>query len=148
MNKKRYNKSLKLIGCEAESEARVLVEEKYTDDDGYEVALKLEYGGEVYFVNGVLSYAAAIADLQRSLPEGVMIKSCMSCGYAQQCVFGDARDKVYCSYPGIKPEELISMFDNADYERSAKCAFDCCPNFEFAEERHQNYNDFLPHLKK
>jgi hypothetical protein len=84
--------------------------------------------------------------LQKSLPEGVKIKCCLSCRHGNFCPYGNKNDEIYC-LKNDSPKNKLDVCDllNGDKDLTAKrkdVSF-ICPDYREASEGHYAYNDYL-----
>lgn len=128
------------------------------DEDGLKpiaahVGIKLQdqelWGhGKDYF------WSDAFADLQRQLPEGVILKCCMTCRYGNMCPYGNYLNELFCTREFEIPsvEALCDWFDDAQIDArggkySHRCA-DACEAYSPQSPDFETYNDYLYELEK
>jgi hypothetical protein len=92
------------------------------------------------------TWEEAFSSLQKSLPEGVKIKCCLSCRHGNFCPYGNKNDEIYC-LKNDSPKNKLDVCDllNGDKDLTAKrkdVSF-ICPDYREASEGHYAYNDYL-----
>lgn len=77
--------------AQGEKPRTVTVSEKFTDTSAERITVSIEHNGKtVSGRGGEYPWIDAFKDLQKNLPEGEAIKSCMTCAHASVYSFGDA----------------------------------------------------------
>ena len=95
----------------------------------------------------------AFADLQKQLPDGVIIKCCLSCRHGNLCPYGNRPGELFCTKDLIinSKEDMCNLFDNSEthaiYERT-KNITDSCSEYSLQSDDYYTYNDYLYHLRK
>ena len=108
-------------------------------------------GKEMYRGDGTddFLWIDAVADLQKKLPAGVIIRACLTCRHGNLCPYGNEQGKVYC-LRGEKVTckmDVAALWDRDDWMRREKGYFDCCGCWAETTEEFYTYNDYADHLK-
>lgn len=144
-----YNETIKLRLPKKEIEVPIWVEHRECEV-GAEVTVRIEYSGEEYVGKGTeLEWTDAFADLQKKLPVGGQIKSCLTCRYGTLCPYGQIPNYVLCSRSqNIKNKDDVIEWVGRTGQDIERTAFQSCKNFKPANEKYYTYNDFLHFLRK
>ena len=111
------------------------------------MTVTVDLDGKKYWSNTIChTWEEAFASLQKSLPEGVKIKCCLSCRHGNFCPYGNKNDEIYC-LKNDSPKNKLDVCDllNGDKDLTAKrkdVSF-ICPDYREAIEGHYAYNDYL-----
>jgi len=93
----------------------------------------------------------AVADLQKKLPEGVSIRSCLSCRYGNLCPYGNATEQIFC-LKGLEVSGKMDVCDVFDQDgvmnNRQKNYFDCCEDWACHTCERYCYNDFESYLDR
>ncbi|MCI8331695.1 MAG: hypothetical protein HFE78_02580 [Clostridiales bacterium] len=96
----------------------------------------------------------AWADLQKHLPEGVILKCCLTCRHGNMCPFGNKPGEVFCT-KGIEIMTKNDMCDWFDYtkngteiEKRSRRYADTCEDYKHQSWDFYTYNDYLYELNK
>ena len=123
-------------------------------EKGPTVSVGIKYNGEQFWGRGRdYLWVDAFANVQKQLPDGVLLKCCMTCRYGNMCPYGNEPGKLYCTKALIvaSKEDMCNLFDNIEinklYEREKSVA-DNCDEYTPQGNDHYTYNDYLYHLEK
>ena len=114
---------------------------------GNTVSISLTLDGVKYVGRGK-SYDVdePIADLQKKLPKGTLIKCCVTCQYGHFCPYGSDGDTVLCIFPE-KISDKLDLVDLMAEDRYHINKISCsCENFTPANKEFYSYNSFLDYL--
>lgn len=120
---------------------------------GPSVAAGVRYGGADYWGRGSddLLWIDAVADLQRKLPKGVVIRACLSCRHGNLCPYGNETNEVFClrdAAPTGKMDVARLFDDHEAWSQRKKGFFDTCSQWAEQVEDVYTYNDFSDFLKE
>ncbi len=116
------------------------------------MTLTVAYEGKKYWSNAVChTWEEAFATLQKGLPEGVRIKSCLTCRHGNFSPFGNKNDEILC-LKNYAPKNKLDVCDLLDgdkdlFRKLRDCSF-VCPDYREASEDHYAYNDYLSCLNE
>ena len=91
----------------------------------------------------------ALADLQRRLPEGIILKGCLTCRHGNFCPVGDSVNEVFCTRDVLIAQKSDLFFyteDCAERDKRSKQYFDLCEDYQPQSEDFFTYNDYLYYL--
>lgn len=145
-----YNDTIRLRICEKIVDIPVTVTHKDLDVDA-DILVRIEYEGNEYIGRGdCLEWTDAFADLQKQLPDGVLISSCLTCRHGTLCPYGNIPNYVLCfrSEEIKSKDDVIDRLYGAETGHIERTAFQCCEDFEPAKKGYYTYNDFLYFLEK
>ena len=116
------------------------------------MTVTVTYDGKAYWSTpSCHTWEAAFASLQRSLPEGVKIKCCLTCAHGNFCPYGNKSGEIFC-LKNDKPKNKLDVCDllngGKDLDEKRKEISFVCPDFKEQSEDHYTYNDYLHCLKK
>ncbi|MBR6726230.1 MAG: hypothetical protein IKL81_04505, partial [Clostridia bacterium] len=116
------------------------------------MTVTVTYGGKAYWsAPSCHTWEAAFASLQRSLPEGVKIKCCLTCAHGNFCPYGNKSGEIFC-LKNDKPKNKLDVCDllngTKDLDETRKELSFVCTDYREASEDHYAYNDYLHCLKK
>lgn len=147
----QYNVTLVTKFREQKNIVRIL---QILDDDGNttEVRASMYYNNKEYFGVGTdYFWIDAIADLQKQLPNNVILKCCIACKHGSLCPVGDNLNEVFC-VKDICPKQKSDLFfyteDENERTKRSREYFSQCENFKPQEKNYYTYNDFYYYLKK
>ena len=114
---------------------------------GNTVSISLILNGVKYVGHGKsCDVDEPIADLQKKLPKGTLIKCCVTCQYGHFCPYGSDGDTVLC----IFPEKISDKLDLIDLMAEDRYHINkipsSCENFTPANKEFYSYNSFLDYL--
>ena len=126
------------------------VDRKEENDDNTELSLTLRYNGEKLCVIGKhFLMLDAFANLQKSLPDGVTIKCCLTCRHGNLCPFGNVPDEFFCTKDiiNLKMDDLyFCTQDDTERDKRMRKATFFCDDFKPQEEQFLTYSDYLHYL--
>lgn len=77
--------------AQGEQQCTVNISEEWADSQAERITVSIEYDGRtISGRGGEYPWTDTFTDLQKNLPEGAIIKSCMTCAHASVYSFGDA----------------------------------------------------------
>ena len=96
-------------------------------------------------------WTKSVADLQNKLPEGVVIRSCLTCRYGNHCPYGNESEQIFClrDVDVANKMDVCEFFDEDEdvWTKRLRHCFDCCGDWaEMTPERYV-YNDLACYLK-
>lgn len=113
------------------------------------VTIEIIYNDVKYIgVGKELNWVDAFADLQKKLPNGVVLKCCMSCKYGNLNLYGNIPNQVICSKNISSKDDLLEYLYTGDYNQNEQKSTDVCENFDLANKEYYTYNDFLCYTEK
>lgn len=95
----------------------------------------------------------AFANLQRQLPDGVILKCCLTCCHGNMCPFGNKPGEIFCTKDLVvsSKEDMCNLFGTESNDvianRSRNYA-DTCENYKHQSSDFYTYNDYLYELNK
>ena len=93
----------------------------------------------------------AFADLQRQLPEGVLLKCCLTCRHGNLCPIGNDKNEVFCTKDVLITQKSdLYYYTEDDREREKRSRQYCglCGDYQPQTDAFYTYNDYLYFLKK
>lgn len=136
-------------------EEQLLLEISYElDADGFEnkMVLSTEYQGKAISAVGIhYPFEDTFSDLQNKLPEGVLLKACVSCRHGNSCPVGSDINEVFCTknVEITKAEDLWQYTENpSEYAVRSRKFNDCCPDYTVQTKEYYTYSDWLEHLNQ
>ena len=160
---RQFNRELVLKTQDGDmlSEAHFVIlydsEELYKSDDTNDVDPKeirvgIEFGGKEYWGRGKdCSGQDAFADLQKQLPDGVVLKCCLSCRHGNQSPFSNAFDLLYCMKDVIisgKMDLCHYITDTVEANTRKRCYTDVCEDWAKQSDDVFVYSDYPLYLEK
>lgn len=131
------------VGC---NEEPVYLEQPPTVNVGFTFEGKEYWGhGRDYF------WIDAFADLQRQLPEGVLLKCCLTCRHGNQCPVGNNVNEVFCTKDVLitqKSDLYYYTEDHKEREKRSRQYCSSCDDYQPQTDEFYTYNDYLYFLKK
>ncbi len=111
------------------------------------MSITVDYDGKKYWsTTPCHTWESAFASLQKSLPEGVKIKSCLTCRHGNFCPYGNKSGEIFC-LKNDKPKNKLDVCDllngDKDLDQKRKEISFGCPDFKEQSEDHYTYNDYL-----
>lgn len=96
----------------------------------------------------------AVADLQKHLPDGVILKCCLTCRHGNMCPFGNKPGEVFCT-KGIeitRKNDICDWFDytknDTEIENRSRSYAETCEDYKHQSSDFYTYNDYLYELNK
>ena len=93
----------------------------------------------------------AFADLQKKLPEGIYIKSCLTCRHGNLCPVGNCVNEVFCTKDVTITQKSDLFFYTEDWDERDKRSrqYAClCEDFQPQTGDYYTYNDYIYELNK
>ena len=96
----------------------------------------------------------AFADLQKQLPDGVILKCCLTCHHGNMCPFGNKPGEVFCTkdLTIAAKNDLCNWFNyeenGGEIEKRSRSYADTCENYKHQSFDFYTYNDYLYELEK
>ena len=116
------------------------------------VDIGCKYNGNQYWGHGKTSlWIDAFADLQRQLPEGVLLKCCLTCRHGNLCPVGNYTNEVFCTKDVLITQKSDLYFyteDDREREKRSRQYCSSCDDYQPQTDDFYTYNDFLYFLKK
>lgn len=147
--KTEYNAFVTLLINEKSTVVPIHIEDEELDIDA-KVSVEIVYSGVKYRgIGKELDWTDAFADLQKKLPESVLLKCCISCKYGNLNLYGNIPNQVICSYSKNihSKDELVSYLSTRNYEDNEHNSTYACEHFDFVNKEHYSYNDFLYYVE-
>ncbi len=123
-------------------------------ENGPTVNVGVKYNDEQLWGQGKdYLWADAFADAQKQLPDGVLLKCCMTCRHGNMCPYGNEPGKLFCTKDLIvnSKDDMCNIFDNSEtngiYERE-KFVADNCDEYIPQSSDYYTYNDYLLYFDK
>lgn len=93
----------------------------------------------------------AFADLQKHLPDNVILKCCLTCRHGNMCPFGNKPGEVFCTKDFVvsSKEDMCNLFgteSNDVIENRSRNYADTCENYKHQSADFYTYNDYLYEL--
>lgn len=111
-------------------------------------------GNEIWGHGTDYLWIDAFANLQKQLPNGVILKCCMTCRYGNMCPFGNKPNELFCT-KGIEittKNDLCNWFNtsenNAEIEKRSRKYANACEDYIHQSINHYTYSDYLYELNK
>ena len=142
---------------EEETEIHIVYHEEDTYyqgelEKGPTVSVGVKYNGEQLWGRGKdYLWVDAFANVQKQLPDGVLLKCCMTCQHGNMCPYGNEPGKLFCTTGLIvnSKEDMCNLFDNREnskiFDRTKNVA-DSCNEYTPQSNDFYTYNDYLFHL--
>ena len=93
----------------------------------------------------------AFADLQRQLPEGVLLKCCLTCRHGNLCPVGNDKNEVFCTKDVLitqKSDLYYYTEDDREREKRSRQYCSSCEDYQPQTDDFYTYNDYLHYLEK
>ena len=87
----------------------------------------------------------AFSDLQRQLPEGVLLKCCLTCRHGNLCPVGNTVNEVFCTKDVMIPQKSDLYFyteDDREREKRSRQYCDLCEAYQHQTDDFYTYNEF------
>lgn len=115
------------------------------------VDIGCKYNGSQYWGHGSDHlWIDAFADLQRQLPEGVLLTCCLTCRHGNLCPVGNDINEVFCTKDVLITQKSdLYFYTENDGERAKRSRQYCglCENYQPQTDDFYTYNDYLCFLK-
>ncbi|MBE6754379.1 MAG: hypothetical protein E7559_08550 [Ruminococcaceae bacterium] len=110
------------------------------------------YGGREYWGHGRdYLWTDAFADLQKKLPQGVVLTCCLTCRHGNLCPVGSIINEVFCTKDvAVTKKSDLFFYTEDEGERAARTRQYCClcEDYQPQADGFFTYSDYLPYLKK
>lgn len=123
-------------------------------EKGPTVSVGVKYKEEQLWGRGKeYNWEDAFADVQKRLPDGVLLKCCMTCRHGNMCPYGNKPGELFCTKDLTinSKEDMCNLFDNNEtygtFER-AKSVADSCDKYSPQSNDCYTYNSYLYFLNK
>ena len=93
----------------------------------------------------------AFADLQRQLPDGVLLKCCLTCRHGNLCPVGNKKNEVFCTKDVLITQKSDLFFyteDDREREKRSRQYCGLCDDYQLQTDDFYTYNDYLDFLEK
>ena len=93
----------------------------------------------------------AFADLQRLLPDGVLLTCCLTCRHGNLCPVGNNINEVFCAKDVLITQKSdLYFYTEDDIEREKRSRQYCglCEDYQSQTDNFYTYNDYLHYLKE
>ena len=111
-----------------------------------------KYDGKEYWGHGSDHlWIDAFADVQRQLPEDVLLKCCLTCRHGNLCPVGNGVNEVFCTKDVLITQKSdLYFYTEDDKEREKRLRQYCglCEDYQPQTDDFYTYNDYLHYLKK
>lgn len=124
------------------------------DSRAEHVMASLMWEGKRYLAKGKNDHdwTKTIADLQKKLPEGVIIRSCLTCRFGNHCPYGNESEQIFClkDVQVHDKMDVCEVFDEEEdvWTRRLRHYFDCCADWAGMSPECYTYNDLACYLNK
>ncbi|MBQ7827498.1 MAG: hypothetical protein IJ386_04455, partial [Clostridia bacterium] len=135
-------------------EVSILVHENQSDpfgEGGQDVSAGVKCNGKEYWGRGEdYLWIDAFADLQKQLPDGIMLKCCLSCRHGNMCPVGNVPDELFCTKDLLiekKSDLYFCTEDEAERKKRSRRYTSVCEDYQSQSEDYFTYNDYPFFLK-
>lgn len=136
------------------TEGLVNLEVKHTiipqDDENVSVILSTMVQGVLYSYESDTTEKNLIS-LAKNLPEGWVIKACISCRYGHFCPVGNYDNELFCvtDFDLKEPCDLWYVTENEnERKKRSRTLFDCCEKYEEQSKDYFTYSDYYYEIGK
>lgn len=116
------------------------------ENEGESVIISVVYEGQIYSGYGHEYLGLeAFADLQKQLPQGVIMKCCLSCKHGNQCPVGNSPNELFCTRDvEIKQIKDLWLYteDETERQKRLRSYASACAEWQEQSEEYYTYNDF------
>ncbi len=120
-------------------------------EKGPTVSVGVKYKEEQLWGRGQeYNWEDAFADVQKQLPEGVLLKCCMTCRHGNMCPYGNKPGELFCTKDLTinSKEDMCNLFDNHEMFERLKSVADSCDQYIPQSNDYYTYNSYLYFLNK
>ena len=148
----RYEITLSTPDGESKEPLHVVCNEE--DEFHPTVRVGIQYQDQEIWGNGKdYLWVDAFADLQKQLPDGVILKCCLTCRHGNMCPYGNKPGEVFCTKDLVvsSKEDMCNLFDtesNNEIENRSRNYADTCEDYKHQSSDFYTYSDYLYELKK
>ena len=154
-----YKGYLNTPAGEVETEIHIVCHEEDTYfqgklEKGPTVSVGVKYNGRQLWGQGKdYLWVDAFANVQKQLPDGVLLKCCMTCRHGNMCPYGNEPGKLFCTKGLIvgSKEDMCNLFDDQENSKifdRIKSVADSCNEYTPQSNDYYTYNDYLYRLEK
>ncbi len=153
----RYNSKLRTPKGEETVQLHIVCHEEAMYYQGVRIEppivnIGCKYNGNQYWGHGKNSlWLDAFADLQRQLPEGVLLKCCLTCRHGNLCPVGNYTNEVFCTKDVLITQKSDLYFyteDDREREKRSRQYCSSCDDYQPQTDDFYTYNDYLHYLEK
>lgn len=155
----RYEITLLTPGGEEKTSLRIVCHEEDMYYQGKPekapiILVGVQYQGQELWGRGKDDFwTDAFADLQKQLPDGVILKCCLTCRHGNMCPFGNKPDEVFCTkdLSIASKEDLCDLFSTECTDGIAKRSrryANTCEDYQHQSSDFYTYSDYLYELEK
>ena len=153
----RYNSKLRTPQGEETVQLHIVCHEEAMYYQGVRVEppivdIGCKYNDNQYWGNGKdYLWIDAFADLQRQLPEGVLLKCCLTCRHGNLCPVGNDKNEVFCTKDVLITQKSdLYLYTEDDREREKRSRQYCgsCEDYQPQTDDFYTCNDYLHYLEK
>ena len=147
----KLERSLHLMTCTGELTTPITVqffsnESQITSSNVTSMSVRLVYDESEYIgIGTIYPYMDAFANLQKQLPNGVVLKGCINCVHGNMCPYGDEPYRVYCTKQLIIAEKLdiIKHIEHNDItSQNVREYSDLCDDYCMQSPETYTYTDY------
>lgn len=123
-------------------------------EKGPTVTVGVKYNGEQLWGRGKdYLWVDAFANVQKQLPNDVLLKCCLTCRHGNMCPYGNEPGKLFCTKGLIvgSKEDMCNLFDDQENSKifdRIKSVADSCNEYTPQSDDYYTYNDYLYRLEK
>jgi len=149
---KQFNKSITLSTPRGDVYHKATIIYKNVCSNEPNISIGIDYEGQYYFgVGKDYLWCDAFADLQKKLPDGVLLKCCMTCRHGNMCPVGNTPNELFCT-KDIEIKEKSDLFfyteDTEERLKRVRSYTDICDKYQQQSFEYYTYNDYLHYLSK
>ena len=151
---KQYFYDITLITPDGEQKGSLYIACNKEDERNPTVDVNIKYQDQEIWGHGKDHlWVDAFADLQKQLPDGVILKCCLTCRHGNMCPFGNKPGEVFCTkdLEISSKEDMCKWFDTADsdeIESRSRNYADTCEDHKHQSSDYYTYNNYLYELEK
>lgn len=96
-------------------------------------------------------YMDAFANLQKQLPNGILLKACVNCVHGNLCPYGDLPNLLFCTkqFAITEKMDLVQLIANNSLTNQNDRTFtDICEDFQMQTSDTYSYSDYLYYLSE
>ena len=120
------------------------------------VNVGIEYeGNEIWGRGKDYLWVDAFANLQKQLPEGVILKCCLTCRHGNMCPYGNMPGEIFCTKDCVitSKKDMCDLYtrellDNEKIKNRIRSYFNFCEEYQHQSWEFYTYNDYLYELDK
>ena len=127
-------------------------ESPVTSNNVTSMSLHLVYDNCEYVGIGTkYPYMDAFANLQKQLPNGILLKACVNCVHGNLCPYGDLPNLLFCTkqFAITEKMDLVRLIANNSLTNQNDRTFtDICEDFQMQTSDTYSYSDYLYYLSE